>query len=75
MVVNREHLAWVQEQALIRLEFVEMKPNNMLCLLLPSSVIPHERRILTILQWLTLPDNERYLFLSFFFLQYISILV
>lgn len=24
-----------------------------------SSVIPHERRILTILQWLTLPDNER----------------
>uniref|UniRef100_A0A8C3SWJ4 Autotaxin n=1 Tax=Chelydra serpentina TaxID=8475 RepID=A0A8C3SWJ4_CHESE len=27
--------------------------------LLWSSVIPHERRILTILQWLTLPDNER----------------
>ncbi|XP_074122655.1 autotaxin isoform X5 [Sminthopsis crassicaudata] len=24
-----------------------------------SVVIPHERRILTILQWLTLPDNER----------------
>ncbi|XP_044278041.1 ectonucleotide pyrophosphatase/phosphodiesterase family member 2 isoform X1 [Varanus komodoensis] len=24
-----------------------------------SNVIPHERRILTILQWLTLPDNER----------------
>uniref|UniRef100_A0A8C5TG23 Autotaxin n=1 Tax=Malurus cyaneus samueli TaxID=2593467 RepID=A0A8C5TG23_9PASS len=24
-----------------------------------SIVIPHERRILTILQWLTLPDNER----------------
>lgn len=30
----------------------------------PSRVIPHERRILTILQWLTLPDNERYLFPS-----------
>ncbi|EPY79686.1 hypothetical protein CB1_000902024 [Camelus ferus] len=25
----------------------------------PAGVIPHERRILTILQWLTLPDNER----------------
>nr|XP_028592070.1 ectonucleotide pyrophosphatase/phosphodiesterase family member 2 isoform X3 [Podarcis muralis] len=24
-----------------------------------STMIPHERRILTILQWLTLPDNER----------------
>ncbi|XP_061461647.1 ectonucleotide pyrophosphatase/phosphodiesterase family member 2 isoform X3 [Rhineura floridana] len=24
-----------------------------------SNMIPHERRILTILQWLTLPDNER----------------
>ncbi|XP_077207715.1 autotaxin isoform X2 [Paroedura picta] len=24
-----------------------------------SAMIPHERRVLTILQWLTLPDNER----------------
>uniref|UniRef100_A0A8C3XF94 Autotaxin n=1 Tax=Cyanoderma ruficeps TaxID=181631 RepID=A0A8C3XF94_9PASS len=30
-----------------------------------SIVIPHERRILTILQWLTLPDNERINFFSF----------
>ncbi|KAB1257987.1 Ectonucleotide pyrophosphatase/phosphodiesterase family member 2 [Camelus dromedarius] len=36
-----------------------MQPNLMLCLWLPYRVIPHERRILTILQWLTLPDNER----------------
>lgn len=64
MVVNREPLAWVQEQAHIRLEFVEMQPIIMLCLFLPYRVIPHERRILTILQWLSMPDDERYLFLS-----------
>ena len=63
MVVNREPLAWVQEQELIRLEMVEMQPNVTLCRLLPYRMIPHERRILTILQWLTLPDDERYLLL------------
>uniref|UniRef100_A0A8C0XG39 Ectonucleotide pyrophosphatase/phosphodiesterase family member 2 n=1 Tax=Castor canadensis TaxID=51338 RepID=A0A8C0XG39_CASCN len=31
-----------------------------------SVSIPHERRILTILQWLTLPDSERYLSLLSF---------
>lgn len=33
--------------------------NKVYFCILWSSVIPHERRILTILQWLTLPDNER----------------
>lgn len=78
MVVNREPLAWMQKQGLIRLELVKVQPHLTLCWLLPHRVIPHERRILTILQWLTLPDNERYLLLppslSLFLLQVISIL-
>lgn len=64
MVVNREPLVLVLEGAVIRLKFVEMQPNIILYVLSPYSVIPHERRILTILQWLTLPDDERYLFPS-----------
>lgn len=48
----------VLSKAVLMLFFV-LYDNKAYIYILWSSVIPHERRILTILQWLTLPDNER----------------
>lgn len=69
VVVDGEPLSWLPEQGLSRLEGVERTATSShVCLLWSppphTRVIPHERRILTILQWLTLPDDERYLLLS-----------
>ena len=36
MVVNREPLAWMQKQGLIKLELVKVQPHLTLCWLLPT---------------------------------------